>query len=167
MFVFVPAAFAANKAPAPVQVSPEMLGKWVATEDCEKHPSWPSELTISKTLAGIFQVTRGKVISDLNTANEVVEKDGEGVTYRTIRLPESYNQGRQIVVGSIWKKEGDKKPGTGGLSIIMGVYKLQDVSTLIYEKYGYESEERPDDLMIAPYSKSFPKNYRCVFKKAS
>lgn len=162
--LFIHAAY--GKSPS-VHVDPLLIGDWKATEDCEKHPSWPSELKVFKDpKSSAVKVKRGNTAGDLNLPGEIVEKDAEGVLYRTIRLPESFNHGKQIVVGSIWKAEQSKK-GEKALSIIMHIYKLIDESTLVYEKFGFESEERPGDLMVQPYSKSFPKNYHCVFKRIS
>ena len=151
-------------------MDPGILGNWVATSDCEKHPKWPNEISILKesSKSDTIIIKRGEFVTHLNTAGEVVEKDMDGIVFRTIRLPESYYNGKQIVIGSIWRNENDKPTTESpkGLSIILTTYKLLDNSTLVYEKYGYESEERPNDLMVQPYSKSFPKNYHCVFKRA-
>ncbi len=153
--------------PATVKVDPHFLGDWIATSDCEKHPTWPSEITIFKDPKNpqAFQLKRGKAIIELNTAGEVVEKDFEGQTFRTVRMPESYNEGKQLVVGSLWKGVNEARaPFDKSLSVIMTVYKLIE-DTMVFEKYGYESEERPNGLMLQPYNKNFPKNYHCVFKR--
>lgn len=160
---------AVEKGKGPVELDAKFVGKWLATKECEKHSSWPDDLEISKDKKNsrVFKIKRGDDTWDLNMPSEVVEKDHEGLVFRTIKLPESYNKGRQLVVGSIWRHESEKKDKVPpALSIIMATYSLKDDATLIYEKYGYESEERAEAaMMVAPYSKQFPKNYRCVFSR--
>jgi hypothetical protein len=153
-----------------VRISDKFVGKWIASEICEKHPTWPSELTIepSPRSPDIYRAVRGSNVTELNIPGEIVEKDSQGILYRTIRMPNSYNDGMQIVVASIWKGEDKTIPPKEpeGISVILSIYSLRNPNLLVFEKYGYTTEERKgSEVFVEPYSKMFPKNYHCEYKR--
>jgi hypothetical protein len=148
----------------PLSLSSGMIGAWKKTADCKLHSGIKGQFTIRKENE-LFRIQwDGYSAMPLGNLGDKTEKDTQGNLYRTISHSEVFNEGKRLVMASIWKN-ATGEPVDSNIAVIMTTYQLQNDGTLVYEKYGYSAYSEDKGSVIKSYSELVPGNNRCIFRK--